>query len=1321
MVDVPPVSRRAFLTAGGGLLASIGVGALLPEAAQAAQNGQPAGLNAAAGQGATAGQSATDLALYRPVQASSTDYAPTQANFAVDGLPQLGVKGSGWRATQGDPQWISVDLQAVCRVDAITLTFEAKLTDPPFDGNYNNADGDEILSSAAVAYRIETSIDGKAWTSVYETDSGQGGVNAITLSTPVQARHVRMTATKRHNTNPLGLNGFQVYGTAPRRTEASGWTDWAGRNTKPAPTLTVGRDGTVALESGWSLTMDDLTTNDGVALSTGHQDVKDWLPATVPGTVLATLVEQGHLPDPVGGFENLRIPEALSRHAWWYRREFKLPRALRGKRVWLEYDGINHEATTWVNGVSVGTVTHPFARGVLDVTEALKGHDEHTIAVKITPMPHPGTPGDKSLTSWTFLGGGSLYLDSPTYLAVSGWDWMPAVRDRVSGIWNHVRLRGTGDVVIGDAHVTTKLADRRTATLTVTVPVRNVAAEAVTVTVRASLLGKNLEKTVTLDKSEMFEVVLAPLSVKNPKLWWPNGYGDPILNDLKVTATIGKETSDTRTTKFGIREFSYDWDQPVVISPPAVPPLTFDNGKATQTVTFDRQHKRYVRIQADQRATGWGVSMWSLEVHDGGTGPDQALHHTATAKTEADGTTAAAVTDGDPNTRWTSEYADDQWIQVDLGAAADFDRVTILWESAYAMTFRVQVSDDGGAFTDLKTVSNETPIGNTGKQVVDFPAQTAQFVRIQGHKRATDWGFSMWTLAVLNNGADLAKGKTATASSAEDSNPPSNAVDGNPRTRWASQAQDDQWIQVDLGAPQTFSQVEIDWESAYARTFVIQVSQDGRAWTDVKAVDNAAIELKISVNGVPVFARGGNWGWDELLRRTEPYRTRETVKMHRDMNFTMIRNWIGSSNREELYAACDEYGILVWNDFWEAGAFIDSSPTYDAIVADTISRYRHHPSIAVWCGANEQFPPGGIDAGLRKAVADLDPEIIYVPSSNAGIVSGSGPWNWIDPDTYADPNQYKAGVLGFHTEIGMPVIPHAETMRNLVGDEPEWPISQVWGYHDWATNGNQHVDYYQKAIEDRLGVADNLDQFTSRAQFVNYENHRAMFEAWNASLFQNASGLLLWMSHPAWYSTVWQTYDYDLDVNGAYYGARKSCEPRHVQADPGSWTVRAVNHTPDPVTGVLTAKAYDLSGRQIGTTQTQTVSVASSSTTPAFTLPSINDFHLVRLEWRDKQGKLISENTYWRYAQPSDMRILSELPKTRLTVDDGTVTNRGKTVAALVRVAVRDGHGNRVLPAEYSDNYFWLLPGESRKVHVSWPERLGNPKGLTVTAEAYNS
>jgi hypothetical protein len=1227
------VSRRTFL------LASFGVAAALPGARPAAAAAPAAPAASAA---PAAGPPRADLALNRPVAVSSTDYAPTPGAFAVDGLPEVGVRGSGWRAAQGDPQWIAVDLQAPCRIEAVTLVFEATLDDPPFDGNYGQTDGDEIRSSAAVAFRLEVSDDGKTWKSVYETAAGTGGEMAIALPAPVDARWIRLTATQRSTTNPVGLNGFQVYGTpAGPQPPARGWTSWAGGNTRPAPALTVAADGTVPLESGWSLTMDDFA---GAAPTGPGVDTRDWLPATVPGTVLGTLVEQGHLPDPVSGFNNLRIPEALSRHAWWYRRTFKLPRGLDtgdGRRIWLEFDGTNHEATAWVNGVDVGTVTHPFARAAFDITSALVGGGENVVAVRVTPMPHPGTPGDKGPDGNTFVQSGHAFLDAPTYLAVSGWDWMPAVRDRVTGIWDHVRLRGTGVVVVGDPHVTSEVSGPRLAEVTVSVPMKNVAGVATTVTVRAGFDGIRLAKTVTVAAGESTTVTFAPAQVRDPKLWWPNGYGEPHLHELTVTATVSGKVSDRRSTRFGIREFRYDWDQPIVVSPPGQPPLTFENDAATQTVTFDRQHARYVRILAGQRATQWGVSMWTLSVADG-AGPDLALHQPATASGD-DGNPAGNVVDGDAATRWSSAYQDGQWVRVDLGAAADFDRVTILWEQAYALDYVVQVSADDASWTDVKSVSNATPIGDTATQVEDFAAQTARYVRILAGKRATQWGVSMWTLAVSKgDGADLALHKTVSASS-DDGNPAANAVDGNPRTRWSSAYQDDQWIQVDLGAATTFDRVTIAWEQAYARDYVIQVSADAQNWTDVKSVSNAVTQLKISVNGVPVFCRGGNWGWDELLRRVLPDRTDDTVAMHRDMNFTMIRNWLGSSNREEFYRACDENGILVWNDFWQAGQFLPDPPGYVDIAADTIRRYRSHPCIVVWCGANEADPPPIVGAGLAKAVADEDPEILYIANSAGGIVSGHGPYRWIDPPAYNDKNTYDTGAFGFHTEIGMPVVSTVESMRHLVGDEPGWPIGTVWNYHDWSTKGNQQTGTYQDAIDARLGASSSLEEFSARAQFVNYESHRAMFEAWNANLWQDATGLLLWMSHPAWHSTVWQTYDYDLDVNGAYYGARKGCEPVHVQADPGTWRVRAVNHTTSSLAGAtVTARRYDLAGRLLGTQQ-QALDVAPSSGTAAFVLDGDASLHLVRLELRDRGGRLLSENTYWRYAAAADLRALNSL------------------------------------------------------------------------------
>ncbi len=248
-----------------------------------------------------------------------------------------------------------------------------------------------------------------------------------------------------------------------------------------------------------------------------------------------------------------------------------------------------------------------------------------------------------------------------------------------------------------------------------------------------------------------------------------------------------------------------------------------------------------------------------------------------------------------------------------------------------------------------------------------------------------------------------------------------------------------------------------------------------------------------------------------------------------------------------------------------------------------------------------------------------------------------------------------------------------------------------------------------------------------------------MFEAWNANLWKDASGLMLWMSHPAWHSTVWQTYDYDFDVNGTYYGARKACEAVHVQADPQEWKVVAVNHTARGLKAVtVTARLFDLNGRQLGSTLRTKVDVASSGTTPAFTAAfgkSLPGLHLLRLTLEDSRGRTLSENTYWRYRETADMKALNKARTVKVTADLGhvsrsgerrtmtaTIRNRGSAVASMVRLSLLDADGGgRVLPTLYSDNYVWLLPGESRTVTLSWPAealRSGRPALLT---EGYNS
>ncbi|MFI6493633.1 discoidin domain-containing protein [Streptomyces sp. NPDC050564] len=1345
----PRPSRRTVLSAGSTLLAGFGLGMALPADGFAAESGQP---NRPAAPG--------ELAAHRPVSVSSTDYAPTPGAFAVDNVDTVGVRGTGWRAAPGDPQWISVDLQAPCEVESLRLTFEATASDPPYvdapGGNpRDNTTGQEILSSCAVDFVIETSRDHTAWTAVHRTDSGTGGVVEITLAKPVTARWVRMTVHKRSNANPLGLNGLQVYGTChTARPDATGWTDWGTHHRTP-PALEISEDGTVPLESGWDLTMDDWAGGDGAALSGPAADTSRWLPAAVPGTVLSSLVHQGHLPDPVAGFNNLHIPEALSRHAWWYRRAFRLPEDLHtgeGRRIWLEFEGINHTADIWLNGSKVGDLTFPFARAAYDVTELLTD-GEQALAVQITPMPYPGSPGDKGPAGLAFVDAGANMMNrnSPTYLASSGWDWMPAVRDRAAGIWNHVRLRSTGAAVLGDPRVDTRLPDlpdTRTAELTIVVPVRNADADARRVAVSAAFDGVRLSQTVTVPPGESVDVTFTPathpqLQLHEPKLWWPNGYGDPALHELTLAASLAGEESDRRTTRFGIRQYGYEYDVP----------LAFQSGSDAyaQTVNFARQKARYVRIMCRTRATSWGSSMWNLTVSDSSApDTDLALRKKATASSVDDTANQPGnATDGDTGTRWSSAFEDDQWIQVDLESSLSFDRVVITWEQAYAKTYTVQVSDDGGTWTDVTAVDNTAvPLpfrtaGAASLQNVDFDAATARFLRIFCRTRATSWGASMWGLSVVDSASpdtDLALHRTATASSVDDSgNQPGNAVDGNPATRWSSAFEDDQWVQVDLGSSVSFDRVVILWEQAYAKTYTLQVSDDGDSWRNVKSVDNSPVPLKISVNGVRVFCRGGNWGWDELLRRMPAERMDTAVRMHRDMNFTMIRNWVGSSNREEFYASCDEHGLLVWNDFPNAWAM--DPPDHKAFVGlaqDTVRRYRIHPSIVVWCGANEGNPPGPVDDGMRAAVRAEAPDLLYQNNSAGGIVSGGGPYGWVEPERYYSASTYGSGSFGFHTEIGMPVVSTAETMRRLVGDEPEWPIGGPWYYHDWSTRGNQAPQNYRAAIESRLDVAEDLEDFCRKAQFVNYENTRAMFEAWNAHLWDDASGLMLWMSHPAWYSTVWQTYDYDFDVNGTYYGARKAGEPVHVQAGPTDGRVITVNHTPMTIAGAtVSARCVDLSGRLLAPEQRKTVDIAPSATTYAFTAgwtDGLPDFHVLRLRLTDARGRSLSENTYWRYRDARDMRALNDLEKARVFLDitetdhsgerhglTARLYNRGSSVAAMVRVSLHDARtGHRVLPTLYSDNYLWLLPGESKTVTASWPADALTSNKPELRLEGYN-
>jgi hypothetical protein len=140
------------------------------------------------------------------------------------------------------------------------------------------------------------------------------------------------------------------------------------------------------------------------------------------------------------GLNNLAIPDSLSRQDYWYRSVFDAPLGLQGKDLTLTFKGINYSAEVWLNGTRLGAIKGAFIRGVFDVTAAVQTGRRNVLAVRVSPPPHPGIPHEQSIAAGPGENGGNLAIDGPTFIASEGWDWIPGIRDRNTGIWQEVEL-----------------------------------------------------------------------------------------------------------------------------------------------------------------------------------------------------------------------------------------------------------------------------------------------------------------------------------------------------------------------------------------------------------------------------------------------------------------------------------------------------------------------------------------------------------------------------------------------------------------------------------------------------------------------------------------------------------------------------------------------------------------------------------------------------------------------------------------------------------------------------------------------------------------
>jgi hypothetical protein len=276
-----------------------------------------------------------------------------------------------------------------------------------------------------------------------------------------------------------------------------------------------------------------------------------------------------------------------------------------------------------------------------------------------------------------------------------------------------------------------------------------------------------------------------------------------------------------------------------------------------------------------------------------------------------------------------------------------------------------------------------------------------------------------------------------------------------------------------------------------------------------------------------------------------------------------------------------------------------------------------------------------------------------------------------------------------------------------------------------------HGSSFFKVVDKRYGGAKNLDEFVELAQFLDYETYRAMFE----SQSRYRMGMLIWMSHSAWPSLLWQTYDYYLNPGAGYFGSKKGAEPLHIQWNAGDETVEVVNYSGGDARGLTASvEVLNLDG-SVRWAKTAPVDSTEDSTVACIKMEypaGLTAVHFLRLKLL-RQAETVSENFYWRGLEEGDYRALRTLAQanvgaaTRAEQRDGRwhlsteLHNVSTTPALMVRVkAVREKTGDRILPALYSDNYVALMPGESRTIVIDLADADTRGEKPSVVVEGFN-
>lgn len=568
------------------------------------------------------------------------------------------------------------------------------------------------------------------------------------------------------------------------------------------------------------------------------------------------------------------------------------------------------------------------------------------------------------------------------------------------------------------------------------------------------------------------------------------------------------------------------------------------------------------------------------------------------------------------------------------------------------------------------------------------------------------------------------------------------------------------WWPVNCGPQHLYRMVlrfELDGNTSDEKTVAFGIRQITKRLHEL----DGAHGLQLHVNGQKIFCRGG-YIQPEMLYDWEPERMEAEIRYLTHANLNIVFFEDVPNPPDAFLDLCDHYGLMFGNCFYGC-YWMQPKTNYPEDLdllsqgtIDILKRYRNHPSLVLYMAQNEGEPREPVYEMWRRHVLDLDPTRIFIPSGSFPDYRKNVP-EWIKKDLPTGTNDYAPKSYGwqppeqyfkwvrhernwmFMLESGSASLPPIASLSRFIPDleaAPEsspYPLNKTWAEH----GANSYYKPYDQALRRLLGEPSSVADYCRKGHLLTADQHRAMFEAVNHRMWDVTSGFCQWKLNSCWPSVQWQLYDWYLRPMVSLYYIRKACAPLHVQLCPLDSMVSVVNNRFDRAGGLdVHARVYGLD-MKLKWDKREKVDVPANAYKDVFAVPTISDvgpIRFVKLDLRDAAGAVVADNFYWLSTKvPPDLKDLAKLPPVKLEASH-TVENKGAERIATVRLEnptdklaffihlalTKGADGEEILPVFWDDDYFSLLPGETRTVRAAFVAKDAGDKPPALKIDGWN-